>query len=589
MRFIPLILLVFVASASSFGQTIGYQLSMPEPHTHYFHVDIKIDELKDDSIDVKMPVWAPGSYLVREFSKNVENFNTDKGNFKLINKNTWRVYSKGSSTITISYDVYAFEMSVRTSFLDASHSYVNGTSLFMYLDGKKNLSSTLEITLPVDWKKITTSLERTSGKTFTYKVPNYDILVDSPIEMGNHQEFEFEASGVKHNVALYGEGNFNIELLKTDMAKIIEACTDVFGQNPNKEYTFIIHNLTHGSGGLEHLSSTTLQVNRWGYESGRKYERFLSLVAHEYFHLWNVKRIRPIALGPFDYDSENYTNLLWLCEGFTSYYDELLLKRAGYYDADKYLSKLASTISRVENQPGNKVQPVTEASFHAWIKAYRSNENSRNTTISYYPKGALLANALDLIILENTNAEKNLDDVLKLLWDEYYKKQNRGFTDLEFQTAVEQVAGKKLGDFFQNTVAGIKTIDYTTYFGYAGCEITNTKEGSGNVRLGVNTSDKNGRLIVTSVVRETAAYKYGLNVNDEIIAINGYRTVDNELSTLIDNYKAGDKINITISRDGIIKIISVTLANDTSVKYEIVPIENPTDKQKKIYKKWLSE
>ena len=562
---------------------------MPEPHTHYFHVDIKITELQTDSIDVKMPVWAPGSYLVREFAKSVENFNTDKSNFKLLNKNTWRVYTKGNDAITVSYDVYAFEMSVRTSFLDANHGYVNGTSMFMYVSGKKNLPATLEIILPTHWKKVATSLERTNDKTFTYNAPNYDILVDSPIEMGNHKEFDFEASGVKHTVAMYGKGNFNVELLKTDMAKIVEACTDVIGENPNKEYTFIIHNLTRGSGGLEHLSSTTLQVNRWGYETGTKYERFLSLVAHEYFHLWNVKRIRPIALGPFDYDSENYTNLLWLCEGFTSYYDELLLKRAGYYDTDKYLSKLASTITRVENQPGNKVQPVTEASFHAWIKAYRFNENSKNTTISYYPKGALLANALDLIILENTNAEKNLDDVLKLLWNEYYKKQNRGFTDQEFQAAVEQVAGKKLDNFFQNTVAGTKTIDYKTYFGYAGCTITNTNEGSENARLGVNTSDKNGRLMVKSVVRGTAAYEYGLNVNDEIIAIDNYRTADNDLSTLIGNYKAGDKIMVTISRDGIIKVIPVTLANNTSVKYEINPIENPTDKQQKIYKKWLSE
>ncbi|MBL4623642.1 MAG: M61 family metallopeptidase [Flavobacteriales bacterium] len=590
MRFIPLFLFALITSTSlsGFGQKINYKLSMPEPHTHYFHVEIEIDGLKDDSIDVKMPVWAPGSYLVREFSKSVENFTADKGSFSLINKNTWRVYLKDKSC-TISYDVYAFEMSVRTSFLDANHGYINGTSMFMYLNGKKELPSTLVITPPANWKKVSTSLERTSDKSFSYKAPNYDILVDSPIEIGNQQEFEFEASGVKHKVAMYGEGNFDIALLKTDMAKIVESCTDVVGENPNKEYTFIIHNLTNGSGGLEHLSSTTLQVNRWGYETGRKYEEFLSLVAHEYFHLWNVKRIRPITLGPFDYDSENYTNLLWLCEGFTSYYDELLLKRAGYYDADKYLHKLSNTISRVENQPGNKLQPVTEASFHAWIKAYRPTENSRNTTISYYPKGALLANALDLIILENTNAEKNLDDVLKLLWKDYYKKLNRGFTDKEFQTAVEQVARKKLNDFFKNTVAGTQTIDYKTYFNYAGCEIIDKNEGSENVKLGASTSSKNGRLMVTRVYRETAAYVYGLNVNDEIVAIDGYRVADNDLNTLIKSYKAGDIITITISRDGIMKDIKVTLKNDTNVNYEIVQIKNPSEKQQRVYKKWLSE
>ena len=588
MRILSLFFFFITLNFVSFSQTVSYQLSMQEPHTHYFHVAIDLAGFSEDSLDIKMPVWAPGSYLVREFSKSVENFTTGNVRSKMINKNTWRVFPKGKP-LTISYDVYAFEMSVRTSFLDANHGYINGTSMFMYIDGKKELPSTLEITPPNNWKKVSTSLKKTSDNLFKYNAPNYDILVDSPIEIGNQLEFDFDASGARHKVAMYGKGNFDVELLKTDMAKIVESCTEVFGENPNKDYVFIIHNLTNGSGGLEHLSSTTLQVNRWGYEQGRKYEGFLSLVAHEYFHLWNVKRIRPITLGPFDYDSENYTNLLWLCEGFTSYYDELLLKRAGYYNSEKYLHKLANTISRVENQPGNKVQPVTEASFHAWIKAYRPNENSKNTTISYYPKGALLANALDLIILENTNGEKNLDDVLRALWNEYYKKLNRGFTDNEFQDVVEQVAGKKLDDFFQNTVAGVEMIDYKTYFSYAGCELINKYEGSVNVGLGISTSLNNGRLIVSRVERGNSAYKHGINVNDEIIAIDNYRIADNDLTTIVKHHKAGDEIVITVSRDGIIMDIRVTLSKDTKVNYRIVPIKSPTEKQQLIYKKWLSE
>ena len=588
MRILSLFFLFITLNFVGFSQTVSYQLLMPEPHTHYFHVDIDVTGFSEDSLDIKMPVWAPGSYLVREFSKSVENFTTGNVRSKMINKNTWRVFPEGK-TLTISYDVYAFEMSVRTSFLDANHGYINGTSIFMYIDGKKELPSTLEITPPANWKKVSTSLEKTSDNLFIYHAPNYDILVDSPIEIGNQLEFDFDASGARHKVAMYGKGNFDVELLKTDMAKIVESCTEVFGENPNKDYVFIIHNLTNGSGGLEHLSSTTLQVNRWGYEPGRKYEGFLSLVAHEYFHLWNVKRIRPISLGPFDYDSENYTNLLWLCEGFTSYYDELLLKRAGYYNSEKYLHKLANTISRVENQPGNKVQPVTEASFHAWIKAYRPNENSKNTTISYYPKGALLANALDLIILENTNAEKKLDDVLKVLWNEYYKKLNRGFTDKEFQDVVEQVAGKKLDGFFQNTVAGVETIDYKTYFSYAGCKLIDKYEGSENVGLGISTSSNNGRLIVGRVERGNSAYRHGINVNDEIIAIDNYRVADNDLNTLVENHKAGDEIIISVSRDGIMMDIRVILSKNTKVNYRIVPIEGPTEKQQLIYKKWLSE
>ncbi len=542
-----------------------------------------------DSFDIKMPVWAPGSYLVREFSKSVENIESKTADIQCINKNTWRIFPTEKTNVVISYDVYAFEMSVRTSFLDDSHGYVNGTSLFMYIDNKKEIQHHLKISLPSNWKKVTTSLTPVSEANFSYSAPNYDILVDSPIEMGNQEEFTFEAAGIKHTVAMYGDGNYDSELLKVDMANIVESCTNVFNENPNEHYTFIIHNLTNGSGGLEHLNSTTLQVNRWGYTPGRKYEGFLSLVAHEYFHLWNVKRIRPIALGPFNYDAENYTKLLWVAEGFTSYYDELLLKRSGYYDAEKYLNVLSNTISRVENQPGNKVQPVTEASFHSWIKAYRPNENSRNTTISYYPKGALLANALDLMIIENTNAEKNLDDVMKLLWNEYYKKKNRGFTDKEFQNAVEQVAGKKLDDFFNNTVAGTTTIDYKTIFSYAGCNIIDLITDKNEVVLGVRTKDVGGRLLISSVLRETAAYNAGLNVNDEIIAIDGYRVADNDMNKLISPHKKGDTIKVTVSRDGILRDIDVTLQNDSSVKYKIVPVEKPNKTQQLIYNKWLSE
>ncbi|MDA9563441.1 PDZ domain-containing protein [Flavobacteriales bacterium] len=584
-----LIYVLSVLCIKSFAQTVSYQLSAPQPHTHYFHVDMKISDYPKDSFDIKMPVWAPGSYLVREFSKSVENIESKTADIQCINKNTWRIFPTEKTNVVISYDVYAFEMSVRTSFLDDSHGYVNGTSLFMYIDNKKEVQHHLKISLPSNWKKVTTSLTPVSEANFSYSAPNYDILVDSPIEMGNQEEFTFEAAGIKHTVAMYGDGNYDSELLKVDMANIVESCTNVFNENPNEHYTFIIHNLTNGSGGLEHLNSTTLQVNRWGYTPGRKYEGFLSLVAHEYFHLWNVKRIRPIALGPFNYDAENYTKLLWVAEGFTSYYDELLLKRSGYYDAEKYLNVLSNTISRVENQPGNKVQPVTEASFHSWIKAYRPNENSRNTTISYYPKGALLANALDLIIIENTNAEKNLDDVMKLLWNEYYKKKNRGFTDKEFQNAVEQVAGKKLDDFFNNTVAGTTTIDYKIIFSYAGCNIIDLNTDKNEVVLGVRTKDVGGRLLISSVLRETAAYNAGLNVNDEIIAIDGYRVADNDMNKLISPHKKGDTIKVTVSRDGILRDIDVTLQNDSSVKYKIVPVEKPNKTQQLIYNKWLSE
>lgn len=579
MRILIIILSVLV-SQPIFSASINYEVNMSEPHTHYFEVNISITDYKKDYFDIQMPVWAPGSYLIREFSKNVENFKSFSNGKEIkvtqLNKNTWRIFSNNASEVKVSYLVYANEMSVRTSFLDASHGYFNGSSMFMFIDELKNNPTTLTIHPYKDWKKVSTSLKKTADNGFKYEAPNFDILVDSPVEIGNHETFSFTASGITHNVAMYGKGNYNIEKLKVDMPKIIEAATDVFGENPNKEYTFIIHNLTKGSGGLEHLSSTTLQVNRWTYE-GEDYKGFLSLVAHEYFHLWNVKRIRPDALGPFDYNNENYTDLLWVMEGFTSYYDELLLYRAGIYTEDEITRKLAGSINSIENQPGNKVMSAAESSFNAWIKGYRPNENSYNTSISYYTKGSVIANLLDLMIIESTKGKKSLDDVMKFLYQEYYKKQGRGFNISEMRTALEKVSGLDLKSFFDKYIFGTETFDYKTVFNYANYDMLIME----NKRMNIGVSLSNN--YIKSVTRNTSAYNGGLNVGDEILAVNGFR-FDGSFSDFTNNKKVGDKISVLISRDDIIQTIEMPLIESTSTSHNLIKKDAP---ENAVYKKWL--
>lgn len=561
---------------------ISYEVSMPQPHTHYYEIKMKVEEHQKDYFDIQMPVWSPGSYLIREFAKSVESlsatFNKKLLKTEKINKNTWRIYAENAKSVVISYKVYAFELSVRTSFLDASHGYFNGTSMFMYINELKNIPHQLTIIPFKDWKKVSTSLTKTAAKGFQYQAPNYDILVDSPVEIGNHETFDFTSAGVIHHVAMYGKGNYDVDQLKIDMAKVTQACTDVFGENPNKEYTFIIHNLTKGSGGLEHLSSTTLQVNRWTYTGG-SYKGFLSLVAHEYFHLWNVKRIRPEALGPFDYNNENYTNLLWVMEGFTSYYDELLLYRAGIYNEDEIIRKFTGSISSIENQPGNKVQPVAHSSFDAWIKAYRRNENSYNTTISYYTKGSVIANMLDLTIINATKAEKNLDHVMQYLYNEYYKKQGRGFTDAEMQAALEHVSGLKLNDFFEKYINGTQTFDYKTIFGYAGFSVETIINNDPS--FGASFSGNN----IKTVYRNSTAYDGGINVNDEIIAVDGFR-LSGDISSFIEDKKVGDTLSVLFSRDNIIQTLNIPLKSRGNTRYLIA---NENEEKNAIHKKWLHQ
>ncbi|MDF1671901.1 MAG: PDZ domain-containing protein [Vicingaceae bacterium] len=579
-----LLLLFFVLSSFILhSQQISYEVSMPEPHTHYFEVKMNVSDYEKDYFDIQMPVWAPGSYLVREFAKSVEDVNASF-NKKLIrteqiNKNTWRIYSKKANNVNITYRVYAFELSVRTSFVDASHGYFNGTSMFMYINELKNIPHNLTIIPFKDWKKVSTSLPKVEGKGFVYKAPDYDILVDSPVEIGNQETFDFTSAGVLHHVAMYGKGNYDIEKLKVDMAKITKACTDVFGVNPNKEYTFIIHNLTVGSGGLEHLSSTTLQVNRWTYGPDQ-YKGFLSLVAHEYFHLWNVKRIRPIELGPFDYNNENYTHLLWVMEGFTSYYDELLLYRAGVYTESEIIGKFTGSINRIENQPGNKVQPAADASFNAWIKAYRHNENSYNTTISYYTKGSVIANMLDLMICNATKGKKNLDNVMQTLYKDFYLKEKRGFTNKEMQATLEKVSSLKLDDFFAKYINGTQTFDYETIMGYANMKVEAIVNHEPSLGISLSGGNK-----IRTVYRGGSAYEGGLNVNDEIISINGFRVNDDASDFIVDK-KVGDKIDVLISRDNLMQTISFPLKEKGNTRYFIF---NDDEKKNAVFNKWLTK
>ncbi len=578
------------------AQQLSYNLAMTKPHTHYFEVETKFEALpanviKRGYVDFKMPVWAPGSYLVREFAKNVEGETAKDlaGNvlkIEKITKNTWRVFTGKATGAVFSYQVYAFEISVRTSFLDASHGFVSPSGVFVFPDGFANLAATVQIKPFKDWQEISTSLEPVGSNKWIRRSPNYDLLADSPIEIGNHRIFEFKAANIPHRFAMYGTTVYDETRIKRDVTKIVEVSTKIFGEHPCKDYTFIVHNLGSGSGGLEHTNSTVLGVNRNAYSSEGSYLGFLSLVAHEYFHLWNVKRLRPAALGPFDYDNENYTRQLWVAEGFTAYYDNLIVRRAGFTDEAGYLRDLASNINEHENSPGSAVQSIAEASFDAWIKYYRRNENSANNSVSYYGSGARVASVLDLEILHASQAQKSLDDVMRLLYNEYYKKLDRGFTEEEFKKAVETVAGKNLDEFFAKHVYDTEKINYNQYLAYAGLQLNVMPEKT--MTLGATLADENGRIMVKGLRKGAAGYEHGLNVNDEIIALNGFRlTSGAAVQSSVAGRRPGEKIALTIVRDGLLQTLDIPLAASGAANYFIVPVSSPSPAQKDVYDKWV--
>ncbi|OON70370.1 peptidase M61 [Hymenobacter sp. CRA2] len=563
---------------------------MPAPQTHYFEVEMQLSGFSGRTTDVKMPVWAPGSYLVREFAKNVESFGAQSAGKDLavdkINKNTWRITHAGQKDFTVRYRVYANELSVRTSFIDASHGYLNGTSVFMYPDGQKQLPSTVEVRPFEGWKEVSTSLKPAgNGPSFTFQSSNYDELADSPIEIGNHKVLSFEAGGTPHRIAMYGQANYDEQRVVADFKRICETAQKVVGQNPLDRYLFIVHNLERGGGGLEHLFSTTLEVSRNAYNTPAGYDGILGLAAHEYFHLWNVKRIRPIALGPFDYDKENYTRMLWLSEGGTEYFSNLIVQRAGFQKPQQYLDQLATGITRVENTPGNKVQSAADASFDAWIKYYRPNENSPNSTISYYDKGEVIGAVLDLMVINATKGQKSLDDVMRYLYDQYYKKQGRGFTDAEFQDAVAKVAGRRFDEFFRQSVYGTKRLDYEGALGYAGLRLSSAAAQDA-AALGATVSAAGGRAVVSSVLRDGSAWQGGLNVSDEILSVDGMRP-PTDLNQAMAARPVGSTVRLLVLRDGQTRELSFPLLAGTATRYRIDMAADATPEQLTVRRKWL--
>ena len=587
--FITLIIATYTTATS-----VDYAIKMPKPQNHYFEVKMSIGDIGGKSIDIKMPVWAPGSYMVREFSKNinlVKAYNEDKKPLIVskTNKNTWNIKREGSDSIIVKYEVYAFELSVRTSFLDASHGFISGTSIFMYVDGQKENPGKLDIYPHEDFNTITTPLKRSSDSiryenAKTYYYANFDQLVDSPIEIGNQEVFEFKAANVKHTVAMFGVGNYDVAKLQQDMKRIVETATNVFGENPNKEYTFIIHNVVDGQGGLEHTNSTTLSVNRWGYE-GKDYFDFLSLVAHEYFHLWNVKRMRPIELGPFNYDEENYTSLLWVMEGFTSYYDELIMRRAGFFTEQEYLQKFNSTLNYLEGSEGRKVQPVAHASFDAWIKGYRPNENSANTSMSYYSNGHVLAAILDIKIIAKFDGDKCLDDFLQVLYRKFYKKEKRGFTEKEFEQSLSDFLKQDMNEFLNKYVYDTKVPNYADIFSSVGVKVEYT--GQKKTALGIGYNKDNNNAIIKSVRVNSAAENGGLSVNDEIIGFNGFRINGSSLEASLSALKPNQDFNLLIARDEILMDLPLKMGEYEQISYKLTP-DNTSDKIN-LYSQWLKK
>lgn len=563
---------------------VSFTVSMSKPWTHLLEVEMRIKSAKmPDKTAIAMPVWTPGSYLVREYARHVQDFTAKDANgnalgWRKTDKNDWQIDSKGATEFVVSYRVYSNELTVRTNELNSDHAFFTPAALLMYPKGFLNIPSTVTVK-PYNGWKVATGLPKTGENTF--RAENFDVLFDSPFEVGNFKEISFEVQGVPHRYVVNGEGNYDLAKIAKDTAKIAEEGYKMFGDFPMKDYLFILN--TRGGGGLEHLNSTALQWNKFGFTS--RYTDFLTLVAHEYFHLWNVKRIRPDALGPFDYENENYTKLLWVAEGGTAYYEGVLVQRAGLMSDREFLNGKADQIKSLQERPGRFQTSLEEASFDAWIKYYRQDQNAINNQISYYDKGEVVNFLLDVEIRTASKGAKSLDDVFRYLYNEHYKK-GKNFTPEDYQKVSEMMAGKSLEDFFSRYVRGREEIDYNLILNGVGLQLAvNTSREQ--PYLGANLSQTGDRLTVTAVPAGTPAYEQGLNYNDQIVAVDGQRATMQFLNNYLGEKKIGDKIKLTVFRFDELRDIEITLGGKGNANYRIVPVANPTDEQKALYRAYM--
>jgi predicted metalloprotease with PDZ domain len=576
---------------------IAFTVTVPRPWTHLLEVEMRVTGVPSgESVDLVMPVWTPGSYVLREYARNVQDFAAVGADGKPLpwhkaSKNIWRVERGGATAFIVRYRVYANVLRVQEAEVTDTHAFWNNAAVLLHVAGRLDAPATLTIQPPVGWK-VATGLTATGPNAF--RAPDFDTLYDCPVEISAFAEIAFTVRGVPHRLVIDGAGNYDSERVRRDVQKVVETEAKMMGEIPYENYTFILHLRSGAGGGLEHKNSTALGFSPYGFRKDESYQGFLTLIAHEFFHLWNVKRIKPDALGPFDYGRENYTRLLWVAEGITSYYGGLHVRRAGLMSADDYLKSLARSMASLDQTPGRKEMSLEEASFDAWIKYYRPDENAANSQVSYYEKGALVGLLLDLTIRQRTGGTKSLDDVMRTLYTDYARK-NENYTPEDFQRVCEATAGGSLDGFFSRFVRGRDELDYDTTLSAVGLRLERAapdkdgKPAAPEAFLGARLVADPAGVRVTAVPSDTPAYDQGLSAGDLLVALDGVRvTTPDAITDRLQERKPGDTVPLTLFRGDSLRTLDVKLGGRIRPSYRLIPLNDASEVQKKAFKAWLA-
>ncbi len=577
--------------------SIAYTIAPKDLAGHLFEVTLTVEAPAPEGQVLSLPAWIPGSYMIREFSRNIVQVRAASRGKKLalkkLDKHTWQA-APCDGPLQLRYEVYAWDLSVRAAHLDQTHGFFNGTSVFLQAHGHEHGQHVVDIQPPQGLKwRVATTLPELKARRYgfgTYVAADYDELIDHPVEMGSFEMGTFKAHGVQHDVVFTGRvPNLDMARVTADLQKICEAQIALFEPRtkraPMQRYVFMSMVTGDGYGGLEHRASTALMCAREDLPVKGKpadsdgYRNFLGLCSHEYFHTWNVKRIKPAAFAPYDLRQETPTPLLWLFEGFTSYYDDLMLVRAGVIDEAAYFKAIAKTVNTVLRGAGRHKQSIAESSFDAWTKYYRQDENSPNAIVSYYTKGSLVALALDLTIRSETQGKKSLDDVMRSLWqrygrDFYSPKGGRGVTEAELETLIDEVSGLKLKSRLDRWVRGTADLPLAELLGPYGVDLADPGKGA-KPGLGVRTAREGNDCKLATVYEGQAAHKAGLSGGDLLVALDGLRVTAANLDKLLERYRVGDTVTLhAFRRDELMSFTARLMADDVP-KWEMKAADKP--------------
>jgi len=567
--------------------TIHYSISAPAPETHEFHVALSIDSPDPAGQRLWLPDWIPGSYLIRDFARHIGTVTATCDGAAVacekIGKSEW-LCEPVTGPLQLHYKVYALDLSVRGAYLDTQRGFFNGTSVFLAVAGQEQAPCEVSIQGPAgeqyhDWR-VATSMARSGAQELGfggYLAQDYDELIDHPVEMGSFDLARFEAAGVPHYFVLSGRHRADLHRICADLKRICETHAELFGGSlPMDRYWFLTLALGDAYGGLEHRASTALVCKRDDLvpsgpaDSDKAYRKFLGLCSHEYFHSWNVKRIKPQAFTPYRLDRENYTRLLWVFEGITSYYDDLGLVRSGVITQSAYLDSLAQTITRVMQGPGRKRQSLAESSFDAWTKFYKQDENSPNSIVSYYAKGALAALALDLTLRQRSAGEHSLDRVMRESWRRF-GQTGQGMPESAFESLVNDVTGLDLSSFFDEAIRGTEDLPLQSLLASVGVDFrlraassssdlggsaTSKSSGLKRASLGLRTREDNGRCRITTVLDGGPAQQAGVSPGDELLAVDRLKVSHATLDAVRSRLPVGVPVVLHVfRRDELLQLV----------------------------------